>query len=266
VSAGPSPWRAGNDEDKLNMNKAMQRYGLWLLVLLAEAAVIVFNAPPLFAGEWKTYRDPGGRFTFEYPGEWGTVSQGTDSGFEGKVAALRFADFSAGVRGGRLVLGGEAVLTRGAVQVDIQALGGLYDPITAQVVQPPMTRLIDKHLATLGPHNFCKQLAREDHIDWSHDDFAGLTPATLNAFQALDRTRNLNPEVIRCERSGGLVVFHKEATVKLGRQESRQHLYGAVRFLGGAFSSFQLVRGGLEPPGGGLLNAMARAVESFTAK
>jgi len=259
------PWKLGTRNREDTVKKKVMPW-VWLLVLWTHAAGFVFIAPPAFAEEWKTYQDPGGRFAFEYPGEWGAVSSGTDSGFKNRVAALPFADFSAGFRGGRLVLGGEAVLTRGKVQVDIQALGGLHDPIASQVIQAPMRRLIDKHLDKLTPHNFCRQLGREDHIDWSHDDFARLTPATLNAFQALDRTRNLEPEVIRCERSGGLIVFHKEATVKLGREESRQHLYGAVRFLDGEYSSFQLVLGGLEPPGGGLLSAMARAVESFTAE
>lgn len=219
-----------------------------------------------FAEELLRYQDPDGRFSFEYSPAWGEVSKGTDSGFKDRVAAVRFTEFSSGMRDGKFFLGGEAVVTKRQVQVDIQALGGLYDPVSNQVIQPPMTKLIAKHLPRLSLDNFCAQLGKENHIDWTHADFTHLNAATINTFKTLDQTRNLAPEVVRCENLGDTAFFHKEATVKLGRVQNRQHLYGAVRFLDGRYSSFQIVRGALEPPSAGLLKKMADFVISFEGK
>jgi hypothetical protein len=82
------------------------------------------QAPP--AG-WRVFVDPQGRFEFSYPASFGEPVAGTDSGFRNRVAAVRFL----GLAG----LGGEAALTSGFIDVDIQAVGGLYDAIARGVLQ-----------------------------------------------------------------------------------------------------------------------------------
>ena len=62
------------------------------------------------------------------------------------------------------------------------------------------------------------------------------------------------------------MTFHKEATFIAGAAKARQHLYGAVRFLDAPYSSFQFVRGALEPPTSGALDAIERMVASFAVK
>ena len=74
----------------------------------------------------REYVDPGRRFRFSYPAEFGAPSRGTNDGFEDRLAAIRFATFPSGI-------GGEAALTRGLPVVDFQAAGGLYDPITLEI-------------------------------------------------------------------------------------------------------------------------------------
>ena len=73
----------------------------------------------------RPYTDPQGRFRFEYPASFGAPQRGTNDGFGDRLAAVRFS----GLTG----LGGEAVLTRGPLVLDMQALGGLYDPIALEV-------------------------------------------------------------------------------------------------------------------------------------
>src|SRR4029079_1061995 len=70
------------------------------------------------------YRDPQSRFVFSYPQEFGETSVGTDHGCGNRVAAIRFSVFS------RAAVGGEAVVGKGALSIDLQAAGGLYDDIT----------------------------------------------------------------------------------------------------------------------------------------
>jgi len=94
------------------------------------AACLSLTACFAQSGGQLIYEDPQSRFTFHYPAEFGMPSPGTNNGFGDRVAAIRFARFSAGVQGGTLVWGGEAALTRGFPLLDLRAAGGLYDEIT----------------------------------------------------------------------------------------------------------------------------------------
>src|SRR5438067_467680 len=89
-------------------------------------------------GSLLTYQDPQGRFQFTYPAAFGTPAPGTDNGFRNRTAVIRFSEFSAGAHAGRIILGGDAVLTSGAPQFDLQAVGGLYDAITLQIFTGPI--------------------------------------------------------------------------------------------------------------------------------
>jgi hypothetical protein len=51
------------------------------------------------AGSQREYVDPGRRFRLSYPAEFGAPSPGTNDGFADRVAAIRFAVFSAGIGG-----------------------------------------------------------------------------------------------------------------------------------------------------------------------
>jgi hypothetical protein len=196
------------------------------------------------------YRDTGGRFVFSFPAEWGETSPGTNSGFGDRVAAIRFSRFSSGVRDGAIVLGGEAVVTKGRVTVDLQAVGGLYDSIALEAFPDAMRAKVVGTLPALSAQNFCEQLGKAQHLPGS------------GPVADLDRMRNVDPVVHRCEREGDVVVFDKESGFRPA-QPQRQHVYGAVRFLTGVYSSFQIVRATAAPPSADTLAAIAAAVKSF---
>jgi hypothetical protein len=202
------------------------------------------------------YRDPRGRFSFSYPEIFGTTSPGTNDGFGDRVAAVRFSRFPAS-------LGGEAALTRGFPLVDLQAAGGLYDGITLEIFPEPLRRIVVDQLPRLTASNFCDALARTTHIDVTVRVFASLPPDQRRAIEQTDRLRNVNPRVVQCTVTGDTVRFDKQRTS--GQGSPVQHVYGAVRFLTGTFSSFQLIAGG-DPPPASTLDAIEAVVRSFKSE
>lgn len=199
------------------------------------------------------YRDPAGRFSFTYPESFGAASRGTDDGFGDRVAAVRFASFPAR-------LGGEAVLTRGFPLIDLQAAGGLYDGMALQVFPDPLRRRVVAQLPPLTPGNFCGALAAGQHLDPNQPAFGSLTVAQRNAIASADRMRNVNGRVLECRVDGDVVVFDKSRAAAANLPD--QHVYGAVRFLTGRYSTFQLVAGG-GAPDAAVLEAIAAVVRSF---
>jgi len=219
-----------------------------LLILTAFAGAAA-QAP----GPTMTYRDPQGRFTFQYPAPFGTPGRGTDDGFGDRVAAVRFSNL--------VGLGGEAVLTTGPIVVDIQALGGLYDPIALQVFPDAIKAQVVAARPAVTRASFCEVLAAADHLGAA----AGLAERVREAARSVDRMRNIDPRVMRCQIAGDTVTFHKEATVMSGGVSARQHIFGALRFLDGPFSAFHIVRAALSPPTDEELEVLARIVRSFNA-
>ncbi|MEO5895706.1 MAG: hypothetical protein ABIS06_08390 [Vicinamibacterales bacterium] len=188
------------------------------------------------AGE---YVDPAGRFRFTVPASFGTTSPGTNDGFEDRAAAIRFSVFSSGG------VGGEAVVTRGAPTLDVLAAGGLYDGIAREALNDALRSAVRAALPVLTPANICQQLAAEQHLDPAGPVFAPLSPAHRQALSGLDRAGNVAPVVRVCDVAGDIVVFEKEAAHDLGGP--RRSIHGAVRFVSGMFSSFQIVRAGPRP-------------------
>jgi hypothetical protein len=218
-------------------------------------ACALFIAAVLVSGQTRTYQDPQKRFEFTYPAEFGVPSVGTDNGFRDRVAAIRFADFSAGVHAGKIILGGEAVLTKESPQVDLQAAGGLYDEITLQVFPAPAALTVRNALPRLTAANFCDAIARERHADPSDPRLSSLSVAEKTALGQVDQMGNASPKVLRCDVSGDTVTFEKEAV--------QRYVYGAMRFLPPPYSSFQLVRGGGEAPPAALLRQITSLVTSW---
>jgi hypothetical protein len=103
-----------------------------------------------------TYRDPQGRFTFEYPVSFGIPGRGTDDGFGERVAAVRFSNV--------IGLGGEAVLTTGPIVLDVHALGGLYDPIALQVFPDAIKAQVVAARPAVTRVGFCQLLGAADHL------------------------------------------------------------------------------------------------------
>ena len=200
-----------------------------------------------------TYRDPQGRFTFEYPVSFGTPGRGTDDGFRERVAAVRFSNLTG--------LGGEAVLTTGPIAVDVQALGGLYDPIALQVFPDAIREQVVAMRPAVTRASFCQLLGAADHLGAA----AGLSERVREAARNVDRMRNIDPRVGRCQMAGDTVTFHKEATFVSGAVSARQHIFGALRFLDAPFSGFQIVRAALAPPTDEELDVLTRIVRSFSA-
>jgi len=209
----------------------------------------------------RTYQDPQKRFQFTYPSEYGTPSQGTDNAFRARAAAIRFSDFSAGVHAGSVILGGEAVLMTGPLQLDLQAAGGLYDPITLQVFPRPIAATIQNALPELTPANLCDALAREQHLDPADPRLGALPAQTRAAIAQVDRMGNSAPKVLRCEVSDSTVTFEKE--VLRGAAGPPVHLYGAVRFLPPPYSTFQLIRGTLDAQGASVIQQITAIVNSW---
>ena len=200
-----------------------------------------------------TYRDPQGRFTFEYPVSFGTPGRGTDDKFRERVAAVRFSNLTG--------LGGEAVLTTGAIVVDVQALGGLYDPIALQVFPDAIQAQVVAARPAVTRAVFCQLLGAADHLGAA----AALPERVREAARNVDRMRNIDPRVVRCQMAGDTVTFHKEATFASGAVSARQHIFGALRFLDQPFSAFHIVRATLAPPTDEDLDVLARIVRSFNA-
>ena len=201
-----------------------------------------------------TYRDPQGRFTFEYPVSFGTPGRGTDDGFGDRVAAVRFSNL--------MGLGGEAALTTGPIVVDLQALGGLYDPIALQVFPDAIKAQVVAARPAVTRANFCQVLGAADHLGAA----AGLTERVREAARNVDRMRNIDPRVVRCQMAGDTVTFHKEATFTSGGVSARQHIFGALRFLDGPFSAFHIVRVALAAPTDEEVDVLARIVRSFNPR
>lgn len=200
------------------------------------------------------YVDPQNRFHFLYPASFGNPSPGTNGGFGDRVAAIRFSVFLAG-------LGGEAVLTRGFPLVDLQAVGGLYDSISLEMFPDPIRSLLVGTLTPLSVDTFCQLLATEQHVDPTSTALAGLTSEQRVAAVAVDRMRRVSPRVVQCARDGNTVTFDEEVAFQPG--SPRQRVYGAIRFLSGPYSSFQIVRAGAAPDAQ-LLVQMTAVVNSWT--
>jgi hypothetical protein len=205
------------------------------------------------ATELVEYVDSRGRFRFDYPRSFGSPSAGTDDGFGDRVAAIRFSVFSAR-------LGGEAALTRGWPFIDMQAAGGVYDSIAVGALTDEIRAALLRALPRLTTANFCDTIGRESHVDLQHAAFQSLTPQRKEALRSIDRIRNVAPRVVRCAVNQNIVTFDKEVAFQDGFP--RQHVYGAVRFLTGAYSTFQLVRAGAAPDEA-VLNQMTSVVQSW---
>jgi len=218
-------------------------------------AFLLFTAEILVCAQTRNYQDPQKRFEFAYPAEFGVPTAGTDSGFEDRVAAIRFSEFSAGIHAGKLIFGGEAVVTKEAPQVDLQAAGGLYDEITLQTLPRPAALTVRNALPRLTAAIFCDAIARERHADPADPRLNSLTAAEKAALGQVDQMGNSSPKVVRCDVAGDTVTFEKHAGLRT--------VYGAIRFLPAPYSTFQLIRGGTEAPLPGVLRQITDLVNSY---
>lgn len=228
------------------------------------------SAPANDTSDWETYRGERLGFKFSYPPIFGTPEPGTGRDVPGTGDmgyAVRFSDFSSGIRDGIIYLEGEVVVTSGRPWVAAQALGGVHDSLTMGAFidvlsEPPRAHLLE-HASALNAVNFCAELAKDRHLDPDHPALASLPTAQREAILDLDRLRNHNPQVARCQVSGDTVTFLKQATFRAGSVESRQNIYGAIRFLEKPYSSVQLIRITVNQPADQLLGVMATVVDSF---
>jgi len=219
--------------------------------------------------KWSIFRDAQNRFEFSYPANFGTPIfdikvdvSGDDSG-----EAFFFPQFSHGVSNGKVVLEGDFVVRSGRVWVGAQALGGLYDPISVGGFISAFPPILQKKLFELAEgltmSNFCDELSKTEHIAIDDPSLVDLSGERKQAVIELDRMRNLNPKVITCKISGDTVVFDKQVLAQFGEFSGIQHIYGAIRFMKGPFTSVQFIRITCEPPSDELLEIMAKVVQSF---
>jgi hypothetical protein len=208
-----------------------------------------------------TYQDPQNRFLFVYPSEFGAPAPGTDNGFQNRIDAIRFSEFSAGTKAGRIILGGEAVLTSGTPQFDLQAAGGLYDAITLQIFPAPIAQIIQNALPILTAASICDAIGRERHLDAADPRLTGLTTQQRTAIAGVDRMGNINSKVLRCKVVGDTVTFVKKAAMDPAGPPL--YIYGAIRFLPAPYSSFQIIRGGGDSPGEALVEQITAVVNTW---
>jgi hypothetical protein len=228
----------------------MCRFGGLMILALVVLARGTGSAAPAQSLE---YSDRARGFSFSYPAAFGAVSVGTDDGLMNRAAAVRFSVFSS--QG----IGGEAVVGQGRPSLDVQAAGGLYDDILTGALPAAMRAAVGTALPALTLRNICSEIGRETHIDVAS---SALTAPQLKNLSELDRTGSVAPKMLRCEVTGDTVTFDKEAAVIAGGP--RRRTYGAVRFLSGRYSTFQLIRAG-GTPSDDTITQIQRVVMSFRA-
>ncbi len=242
-----------------------------VLAAVLACGVMTAGLPKVSAEDapWKTYYDQQERFKFSYPESFGETSAdiredmpGADTG-----ETIHFSRFSYGGMNGGKVQEGDLVIRKGRVWVSAQALGGLYDPVMLgsmiQVFPVSLQEKLRQEAETLSVSNFCERLSAYDHISAHDPSLSRLDPQRKQAVLDMDHAMKKDIRVARCEVDGDTVVFHKEVVASVGAFEFRQHIYGAVRFLSGAFSSVQLIRITLEAPKDQVLEDMRKVVQSF---
>jgi hypothetical protein len=143
--------------------------------------------------------------------------------------------------------------------VDFQAAGGLYDHFAVQVLPDAMRTRIEAVLPALTVETFCDVLAKADHTVG-----LPLTADVLNAARAANRLQYIEPCVERCDRHGDVIRFSRTAAVSAAAAAPRPHVYGAIRFLQGRVSSFQVVGRSSDAPPAAQVDAMWRMAESFS--
>ncbi len=217
-----------------------------LRVLCVLACLCASLSAQQSSSDWAKYEDPRKRFSFLYPSAFGLPEPSGGDGVGDRIAALRF----------RSLIGTEAVLIRGPVTVERQALGGLYDVFAREIIPENQLAPVLAAITPVTPENFCSLLARTDHLVRP----ATLSEKALQAARATDQMGNIGPKVILCNRTGATITFDKEAG--LGPGAGRRRVYGAIRFLQGAFSAFQVVGFG-PPPREDVLAALTAMVESW---
>jgi hypothetical protein len=139
-------------------------------------------------------------------------------------------------------------------------VGGLYDGLTLEIFPDHLRAIIVGQLPRLTSGNFCAALGQSRHVDPDLPVFRPFTPPQKQAIGQTDVMRNANPRIIECRRVGAMVIFDKERAFQPGYPT--QHVYGAVRFLGEPFSTFQLIAGGASPDRA-LLSTIEDVVSSF---
>jgi hypothetical protein len=87
-----------------------------------------------------------------------------------------------------------------------------------------------------------------------------MTPQQRATVPQVDAMRHANPRVLQCVVEGDTVTFDEEVSAPGG---PRLRVYGAVRFLAGEYSTFQLVRGG-RPPDPPVLSTITAVVKSWS--
>ena len=200
-----------------------------------------------------TYRDSAGRFTFAYPVAFGATSPGTDDGFHNRLRAIRFEHFPAR-------FGGEAVLRRGSVRLDLQAAGGLYDEITLGIFPAAARAVVEANLPAISAATLCAALGATSHVDPNLPQFQALKPQERAGIASVDALGDGDPHVVSCRVTGDIVTFEKTQVAIPGADP--RHVFGAVRFLTGDATTFQIIGGGVAP-GPDVLPALTAAVASY---
>lgn len=198
------------------------------------------SLPDSVTRDWVVYEDTLGRFRFLYPPEFGPFAEGSGSGSRERLAALRPMGFAALGRASGVFRGGEVVLTRGPILMDYSAAGGLRDYFGRDGFPDSIEKVLNARLTPITPENLCRLLGDTEPFLLDSLGLTHLSPDLRGWLVRLHRDDHENPVVHYCERMDRIVVFH-ETSGEDSPSEPDRHVYGAVHFLAGEYSSFQFV-------------------------
>ncbi len=79
----------------------------------------------------------------------------------------------------------------------------------------------------------------------------------------LDGFGHHEPRLLSFSPDGATATFDITAAIGTGKGTPRRHVFGAVRFMKGQYSSVQLIQSGLKAPSAEYLDVLRNVVNSF---
>jgi len=208
---------------------------------------------------WTTYHDPVGRFEFAYPDLLGPP-RAARSDEPGSVVTLEVPIHRKA--GGEDWIG-RFVVTSGRVDVPLLALGPLYDSSSRRmIVSAQYENELVQCLPSVTPQSFRFLMEREHHLRPNLIALRAVPDPVIERAAMYDSFWHADPQVIHCRIDGKIVVFHETVRVR-EHPEERAHVFGAVRFMEGDWSSVQYIQRVSYSPGREELEAMRTIVASF---
>jgi hypothetical protein len=122
--------------------------------------------------------------------------------------------------------------------------------------------VVEANLPALSAATLCAALGATSHVDPTLPAFQALKPQERAGLASVDALGDGDPRVLSCRVTGDIVTFEKTQVAIPGAEP--RHVFGAVRFLSGEATTFQIIGAGVAPAPD-VLAALTAAVASFRA-